>query len=157
MNLGYACINMTLSASKPKITTNRSMIKRTFLEKGIDYAGELSLQNARDLHMKKLGVKELAPCKFCQYPRKIANNKGDTKVGDKKIKGVKQVQRALPVGGIKYRKIGLVILFSIITFGIYTIYWLISTSNSALTNLLLLVSGEGLGEEKSSLILQICK
>ena len=32
MNLGYACINMTLSASKPKITTNRSMIKKTFNE-----------------------------------------------------------------------------------------------------------------------------
>ena len=50
MNLGYACINMTLGKQKPKITTNRSMIKRTFLEKGIDYAGELSLQNVRDLH-----------------------------------------------------------------------------------------------------------
>ena len=49
MNLGYACINMTLGKNKPKVTTNRSMIKRTFLEKGIDYAGELSLQNARDL------------------------------------------------------------------------------------------------------------
>jgi UV DNA damage endonuclease len=49
MNLGYACINMTLSEQKPKITTNRSMIKRTFLEKGLEYAGELGLQNARDL------------------------------------------------------------------------------------------------------------
>lgn len=49
MNLGYACINMTLSAHKPKITTNRSMIKKTFLERGLNYAGELGLQNARDL------------------------------------------------------------------------------------------------------------
>ena len=49
MNLGYACINMTLGKQKPKVTTNRSMIKRTFLEKGLEYAGELSLQNARDL------------------------------------------------------------------------------------------------------------
>ena len=49
MNLGYACINMTLSSQKPRITTNRSMIKKTFLERGIDYAGELSLQNAKDL------------------------------------------------------------------------------------------------------------
>jgi UV DNA damage endonuclease len=40
---------MTLGQQKPKITTNRSMIKRTFLEKGIGYAGELSLQNAHDL------------------------------------------------------------------------------------------------------------
>ena len=50
MNLGYACINMTLGKQKPKVTTNRSMIKRTFLEKGLDYAGELSLQNAHDLY-----------------------------------------------------------------------------------------------------------
>ena len=49
MNLGYACINMTLGKQKPKITTNRSMIKRTFLEKGIPYASELASQNARDL------------------------------------------------------------------------------------------------------------
>lgn len=49
MNLGYACINMTLSESKPKITTNRSMVKKTFLEKGLPYASELGLQNARDL------------------------------------------------------------------------------------------------------------
>ena len=37
MNLGYACINMTLGKQKPKVTTNRSMIKRTFLEKGVEY------------------------------------------------------------------------------------------------------------------------
>ena len=49
MNLGYACINMTLSESTPKITTNRSMVKKTFLQKGIPYASELGLQNARDL------------------------------------------------------------------------------------------------------------
>jgi len=49
MDLGYACINMTLSASKPKITTNRSMIKKTFKEKGLNYAGELGLKNAKDL------------------------------------------------------------------------------------------------------------
>ncbi len=49
MNLGYACINMTLGGQKPKITTNRSMIKKTFIDRGIDYAGELSLLNSRDL------------------------------------------------------------------------------------------------------------
>ena len=46
-NLGYACINMTLG--KQGITTNRSMIKRTFISKGIPYASELGLQNTRDL------------------------------------------------------------------------------------------------------------
>ena len=49
MNLGYACINMTLGSQKPKITTNRSMIKKTFLERGLNYAGELSLKNVEDL------------------------------------------------------------------------------------------------------------
>ncbi|RPG57886.1 MAG: UV DNA damage repair endonuclease UvsE [Flavobacteriales bacterium TMED191] len=49
MNLGYACINLTLSNNKPKVTTNRSMIKKTFLNKGIDYASELGLLNCKDL------------------------------------------------------------------------------------------------------------
>jgi len=49
MNLGYACINMTLGAQTPRITTNRSMVKKTFNERGIVYASELGLQNARDL------------------------------------------------------------------------------------------------------------
>lgn len=50
-NFGYACMNMGFS-SRPKskrITTNRSMIRRTFDEKGIEYASELALQNVRDL------------------------------------------------------------------------------------------------------------
>jgi UV DNA damage endonuclease len=57
MNLGYACINMTLSESKPKITTNRSMVKKTFLERGLSYAGELGELNAGDLiHILKWNV-----------------------------------------------------------------------------------------------------
>ena len=48
-SMGYACINMGLSNSKPRVTTNRSMIKRTFTEKGIEYASELSLNNCKDL------------------------------------------------------------------------------------------------------------
>ena len=56
MNLGYACINMNLSnpkqfgSDKDKITTNRSMIKRTFQEKGVEYVSELALQNVIDLN-----------------------------------------------------------------------------------------------------------
>ena len=49
MNLGYACINMTLGAHTPRITTNRSMVKKTFNERGIAYASELALENVRDL------------------------------------------------------------------------------------------------------------
>ena len=49
--LGYACINMGFSErpKKQRITTNRSMIKRTFKQRGIRYASELALLNARDL------------------------------------------------------------------------------------------------------------
>lgn len=49
MKLGYACINTKLNTSKPRVTTNRGMIKRTFQEKGIEYASELALQNVNDL------------------------------------------------------------------------------------------------------------
>ena len=49
VNLGYACINQTLGKQKPKITTNRSMIKRTFLKEGISKSSGLALENARDL------------------------------------------------------------------------------------------------------------
>jgi len=51
MNYGYACINETLNSGpkKQRITTNRSMIKRTFKEKGIKYASELALENVKDL------------------------------------------------------------------------------------------------------------
>ena len=50
-NLGYACINMGLS-NQPKskrVTTNRSMIRKTFDQKGLPYASELTLQNCLDL------------------------------------------------------------------------------------------------------------
>lgn len=46
LNLGYACINMTLQENE-KVQCNRSMIKRTFLKKGISYASELALSNVR--------------------------------------------------------------------------------------------------------------
>ena len=53
MQLGYACINMQLSYPPKGVqrrTTGRSMIKRTFESKGMDYVSEISLKNARDLH-----------------------------------------------------------------------------------------------------------
>jgi UV DNA damage endonuclease len=46
MNIGYACINMTMGK---KVTTNRSMVKKTFNAKGLDYVSELALANAKDL------------------------------------------------------------------------------------------------------------
>ncbi|RIV23666.1 UV DNA damage repair endonuclease UvsE [Fibrisoma montanum] len=46
-NVGYACINLSLQADK--IVTNRGMIKKTFTERGVQYASELALKNVQDL------------------------------------------------------------------------------------------------------------
>lgn len=49
INLGYCCLNETLRARKPSIYTNRTMIKKTFLSKGLPYVSQLALQNVKDL------------------------------------------------------------------------------------------------------------
>ena len=59
MNIGYACINLSLGK---KITTNRTMVKRTFLAKGVDYVSDLVLQNVADLEKiidwnEEMGIK----------------------------------------------------------------------------------------------------
>ena len=46
MNLGYACINLSLGK---KVTANRTMIKKTFMDKGLDYVSDLVLLNITDL------------------------------------------------------------------------------------------------------------
>ena len=55
-NFGYACKNIHLSNPKDfgdkysrSIKSNRSMIKETFLNKGLKYASKLSLDNCKDL------------------------------------------------------------------------------------------------------------
>ena len=70
-SLGYACINTELASQKPKITTNRSMIKRTFQAKGIEYASELACLNVRDLlpilvwnHRHNIKVFRMSSCLF---------------------------------------------------------------------------------------------
>jgi len=45
--MGYCCL--CLSLGKDKVTTNRGMVKRTFLEKGLIYVSELALKNTEDL------------------------------------------------------------------------------------------------------------
>ena len=47
MNLGYACINTVLKENN--IFTNRTMRRKTFDAKGLDYVSDLSLQNVKDL------------------------------------------------------------------------------------------------------------
>lgn len=45
--IGYCCL--CLSLEKDKVTTNRGMVKRTFLEKGLTYVSELAVKNTDDL------------------------------------------------------------------------------------------------------------
>ena len=40
---------MSLANSIPRVTTNRGMIKKTYLQKGLEYAGSLALLNVQDL------------------------------------------------------------------------------------------------------------
>ncbi len=47
MSLGYACINIGLN--EEGISSTRSMIKRTFQEKGIQYASQIALANVTGL------------------------------------------------------------------------------------------------------------
>lgn len=48
INLGYCCINNTLKKEKGWFT-GRTMRKKTFLEKGLEYADELAYKNILDL------------------------------------------------------------------------------------------------------------
>ncbi len=53
VNVGYACINLSLQAGRGpttgKVTTSRGMVKKTFMAKGLPYASQLALQNVQDL------------------------------------------------------------------------------------------------------------
>jgi UV DNA damage endonuclease len=46
MNIGYACINLSLGK---EVTTNRTMTNATFQRRGLDYVSELALKNAKDI------------------------------------------------------------------------------------------------------------
>ena len=55
-NLGYACLNMQLAypgkygyPNSSRVFSARSMVKSTFLKKGLSYASELSVKNCNDL------------------------------------------------------------------------------------------------------------
>jgi UV DNA damage endonuclease len=51
VRFGYACISnfLTEKQGKNAPTTNRTMIRKTFDEKGVDYASELALKNCEDI------------------------------------------------------------------------------------------------------------
>jgi UV DNA damage endonuclease len=46
MNIGYACINLSLGK---EVTTNRTMTNATFQRRGLNYVSELALKNAKDI------------------------------------------------------------------------------------------------------------
>ena len=107
MNIGYACINMQLSypqkwggaerGVKP-ITTGRSMIRRTFDTKGIDYASELTLANAMDLD-KIIDWNILNGYNFFRITSGLAPWKSEYKWED--LKDLKQIQMYLHSAGVK--------------------------------------------------------
>jgi len=107
MNIGYACINMQLSypqkyGGQPKgvkpITTGRSMIKRTFLTKGVDYASELALDNAKDLG-KIVDWNILNGYNFFRMTSGIAPWKSEYEWDD--LKDIEQIRMYLHSAGVK--------------------------------------------------------
>jgi len=107
MNIGYACINMQLSypqeyGGKEKgvlpITTNRSMIKRTFQSKGLDYASELTLQNCKDLD-KIVDWNIMNGYKIFRVSSGLAPWKSEYKWDD--LKDIKEIRQYLSSAGTK--------------------------------------------------------
>ena len=107
MNIGYACINMQLSypqkyGGKEKgvkpITTGRSMIKRTFQTKGVDYASEIALANAMDLD-KIIDWNIMNGYKFFRITSGLAPWKSEYEWTD--LKDLKQIQMYLHSAGVK--------------------------------------------------------
>ena len=113
MNLGYACINMQLSypqkyGGKEKgvkpITTGRSMIKRTFDAKGVDYASELTLANAMDLD-KIIDWNILNDYNFFRITSGLAPWKSEYRWKD--LKDIEKIKQYLHSAGVKAKTHGL--------------------------------------------------
>ena len=107
MNIGYACINMQLSypqkyGGKEKgvkpITTGRSMIKRTFNTKGVDYASELTLANAMDLD-KIMDWNILNGYNFFRITSSLAPWKSEYEWDD--LKDIERIRMYLHSAGVK--------------------------------------------------------
>ena len=106
MNIGYACINMQLSYPQKwggkergvePITTGRSMIRRTFDAKGIDYASELTLKNVKDLE-KIVSWNILNGYKFFRITSNLAPWKSEYEWDD--LKDIEQIRIHLRSAGI---------------------------------------------------------
>jgi len=112
MQLGYACINMKLSYPQKyggqekgvePITTNRSMIKRTFEAKGVDYASKLTLANCKDLD-KIISWNILNNFKFFRITSDLSPWKSEYEWED--LKDIKQIRMYLHSAGVKAKTHG---------------------------------------------------
>jgi UV DNA damage endonuclease len=105
MKLGYACINTELSnvPKTKRVTTNRSMIKRTFQSKGLPYASELALQNCKDL-IKILKWNEERQIKFYRMSSSIFPWASEYEL--KQLPDFEQIVKALSEAGKYATKVG---------------------------------------------------
>ena len=107
MNIGYACINMKLSYPPKgiqRITTGRSMIRRTYLEKGHSYASKITLKNAMDLD-KIIDWNILNGYKFFRMTSTLAPWKSEYNWTD--LPDLEQIKVYLRSAGIKATTHGL--------------------------------------------------
>jgi len=98
MNIGYACQNMGLSnlGKGKRVTMNRSCIRRTFNDKGIDYISELTLKNALDLE-KLLYWNERHGIKFFRLSSDICPWASELDMNT--MKDIKQIKQVLSRAG----------------------------------------------------------
>jgi UV DNA damage endonuclease len=94
MNLGYACINMSMGK---KISTARTMVKRTYQSKGLDYVSEVSLKNAQDI-IKILEWNRLNGINFFRLSSGIVPW-GDDFKDFTQLKDYKEIKRELKKAG----------------------------------------------------------
>jgi UV DNA damage endonuclease len=98
MNIGYACQNMELSnlGKGKRVTMNRSCIRRTFDDKGVDYISELTLKNALDLE-RLLHWNERHGIKFFRLSSDICPWASEFDMNT--MKDIKQIKRVLARAG----------------------------------------------------------
>ena len=98
MNIGYACQNMELSnlGKGKRVTMNRSCIRRTFDDKGVDYISELTLKNALDLE-RLLHWNERHGIKFVRLSSDICPWASEFDMNT--MKDIKQIKRVLVRAG----------------------------------------------------------
>lgn len=102
---GYACINTELSnlPKKNRIMTNRSMIRKTFDERGINYAAELALENCQDL-VKIIQWNEEHGIKFYRLSSEIFPWASEYRLED--LPHFEKISQALQTAGTLAKKFG---------------------------------------------------